>query len=82
MEFSIIVPTYNRPRQLADCLAALARLDYARDRFEVVVVDDGSSTPLEGVTAGFRPALLVRGEWHAARAAGRCTECARGASIG
>ncbi len=41
-EFSIIVPTFNRPTQLAACLTALARLDYPRDRFEVVVVDDGS----------------------------------------
>ncbi len=39
---SIVVPTFNRPRQLANCLAALARLDYPRDRFEVIVVDDGS----------------------------------------
>ena len=29
--FSIIVPTYNRPRQLAACVDALARLDYSRD---------------------------------------------------
>jgi GT2 family glycosyltransferase len=57
VDFSIIVPTYNRPRQLGDCLGALARLDYARDRFEVVVVDDGGTTPLEGVTAGFRVQL-------------------------
>jgi len=25
--FSIIIPTYNRPRQLAACLEALARLE-------------------------------------------------------
>ena len=43
--FSIIVPTFARSRQLADCLAELARLDYPRDRFEVIVVDDGNSTP-------------------------------------
>ena len=39
---SVIVPTRNRPRQLTACLAALARLDYPRDRFAIVVVDDGS----------------------------------------
>jgi GT2 family glycosyltransferase len=59
MDFSIIVPTYNRPQLLADCLGALARLDYARDRFEVVVVDDGGSTPLDGVIAGFRAAVDI-----------------------
>ncbi|MEA2176387.1 MAG: hypothetical protein QOD00_3979 [Blastocatellia bacterium] len=40
--FSVIIPTYERPAQLAVCLRALARQDYQRERFEVVVVDDGS----------------------------------------
>jgi cellulose synthase/poly-beta-1,6-N-acetylglucosamine synthase-like glycosyltransferase len=39
---SIIVPTFNRRRQLQTCLQALAGQDYPRDRFEVLVVDDGS----------------------------------------
>jgi glycosyltransferase involved in cell wall biosynthesis len=41
--FSIIIPTYNRPQQLAVCLQSLARQDYPH--FEVIVVDDGSQTP-------------------------------------
>lgn len=45
-QFSVIVPTYGRPAALAECLAALARLDYPPDRFEVIVVDDGSPTPV------------------------------------
>jgi glycosyltransferase involved in cell wall biosynthesis len=57
--FSIIVPTYNRPRQLGDCLRALSVLDYPRHRFEVIVVDDGGDGPLEGVVAPFRPRLRV-----------------------
>ena len=51
---SVIVPTYNRPRQLATCLQALAQLDYPRYRFEVIVVDDCSDTPLEPVILPFR----------------------------
>ncbi len=43
---SIIIPTRNRPQQLSACLAALARLDYPRDRFEIIVVDDGSEAPV------------------------------------
>lgn len=57
MRFSIVVPTYRRPRQLAACLEALAALDYPRDRYEVVVVDDGSSNPPEDVVRGFRDRL-------------------------
>lgn len=37
---SVIVPTHARPEQLAGCVAALDALDYPRDRFEVIVVED------------------------------------------
>lgn len=58
--FSIVIPTYNRPTQLRACLASLTRLTYPRDRFEVVVVDDGSRVSLEPVVAPFRDALDLR----------------------
>jgi glycosyltransferase involved in cell wall biosynthesis len=58
--FSVIVPTYNRPARLAACLSALARLDYPRARFEVVVCDDGSDAPPEEVCAGARASVEVR----------------------
>jgi GT2 family glycosyltransferase len=43
---SIIVPTRNRPRQVAACAAVLGRLQYPRDRYEVIFVDDGSEPPV------------------------------------
>jgi len=51
--FSIIVPTFNRPGQLTTCLQALTRLDYPRARFEVIVVDDGSESPVEAAVSSF-----------------------------
>ncbi len=45
--FSIVVPTFNRPRQLARCLAALERLEPPEDGFEVIAVDDGSEPPID-----------------------------------
>jgi GT2 family glycosyltransferase len=56
---SIIVPTYRRPPRLAQCLEALARLDYPRERFEVIVVDDGGGAPLDHVVAPYRDRLDV-----------------------
>ncbi|MDF2459430.1 MAG: putative glycosyltransferase [Nitrospira sp.] len=50
--FSIIVPTWNRPRQLRACLRALARLDYPKSCFEVIVVDDGSEPALDATDLG------------------------------
>ncbi len=40
---SVIVPTKDRAAELENCLAALFAVDYPPDRFEVIVVDDGSS---------------------------------------
>jgi glycosyltransferase involved in cell wall biosynthesis len=57
MRFSIIIPTYNRPQRLARCLASIAVLDYPREQFEVIVVDDGSELPVEG--AAHSVAMLV-----------------------
>ena len=57
--FSIVVPTYQRPVQLAACLQALSRLDYARERFEVIVVDDGSPTPPKAVVESLRDRLQL-----------------------
>ncbi|MFB3778107.1 MAG: glycosyltransferase family 2 protein [Bryobacteraceae bacterium] len=57
--FSIIVPTYNRPRRLAGFLESLTKLDYRRDAFEVVLVDDGSEADLEPVAAAFRDRLNI-----------------------
>lgn len=49
--WSVVVPTYARPERLAACLDALARLDPPPGGHEVVVVDDGSPTPLDDVVA-------------------------------
>lgn len=50
---SIIIPTYNRPERLAACLEAITQLDYPAERFEVIVVDDGSPSPLDKIVAQF-----------------------------
>jgi GT2 family glycosyltransferase len=57
--FSIIIPTFNRPSPLTHCLQSLARLDYPRDRFEVIVVDDGSESPAKVVVSPFSNRLNV-----------------------
>lgn len=80
--FTVVIPTYDRPRQLSACLEALARLDYPPDRLQVVVVDDASPEPLDAAVDPFRGRLdvtLVRQE-HAgpATARNRGADLARG----
>ena len=43
--FSIVIPTYDRPAQLARCVESIGKLDIARNCVEVIVVNDGGLTP-------------------------------------
>jgi GT2 family glycosyltransferase len=52
IEVSVIVPTHNRPRELVQLMEALAQQDLAFNRFEVLVVDDGSTPPASDVIGG------------------------------
>ena len=45
LTFSVIVPTFNRPIALRECIAALARLNYPRHAYEILVVDGGEPDP-------------------------------------
>lgn len=60
LHFSVVIATFNRPDQLADCLAALAGQEFSRERFEVIVVDDGGSVDLGGLCATFASKLNLR----------------------
>ena len=55
--FSITIPTLDRPIQLAACLESIVHQTYPRSHFEVIVIDDGSRTPLEPVVSKFHDRL-------------------------
>lgn len=57
--FSIIIPSYNRPQQLQQCLGSLTRLSYPKDKFEVIVVDDGSPEKVAGIVEPFAGPLDI-----------------------
>lgn len=44
---SIIVPVYNAEKTIGKCLDSLLSLDHPKDKYEIIIVDDGStdSTP-------------------------------------
>jgi glycosyltransferase involved in cell wall biosynthesis len=50
---SVVVPTYNRCDSLRLTLDGLARQSYPADRFEVVVVSDGSTDGTEAMLADY-----------------------------
>ena len=49
MDVSVVIPTYNRKDSLRETLTSLARQTWPSDRFEVVVVDDGSTDGTEQI---------------------------------
>jgi glycosyltransferase involved in cell wall biosynthesis len=64
---SVIVPVYNDPEGIAACVAGLQRQTYPHDRYEIVVVDNGSSPPVAlPPAANLRVELdLTPGSFHA-----------------
>lgn len=58
LKYSIIVPVYNRPKEIQELLESLALQNY-KD-FEVIIVEDGSDINAEDIVASFRDQLNVR----------------------
>lgn len=73
LDVSIVVPTYNRKTSLERLLRGLAVQTYPPERFEVLVIDDGSEdgTPGHLRTLSFPYLLLVVEQAHQGPAAAR-----------
>jgi glycosyltransferase involved in cell wall biosynthesis len=56
----VIIPTYNRMELLRYTMDALTRQSMPADRFEVLVVDDGSSDSTASMVDGYRDRLDLR----------------------
>lgn len=78
---SVVIPTHDRPRQLAECITAVAALDYPAEHLEIVVVrDGGAALPVEALASvGERARVTVIEQAQAGPAAARNAGCARAA---
>lgn len=56
-KYSIIVPVFNRPDEVDELLDSLTRQAYSR--FEVIIVEDGSSTPCKDVCDKYNNVLDI-----------------------
>jgi glycosyltransferase involved in cell wall biosynthesis len=57
--FSVLVPTFDRPRHLPRLLDSLARQTFSKERFEVVIVNDGGRKPLDEIVGAYRDRLRI-----------------------
>jgi len=58
IDVSVIIPTYNRKNGLVKCLRSLISQNYPHDKFEIIIIDDGSTEKLDGewgITESERP---------------------------
>jgi glycosyltransferase involved in cell wall biosynthesis len=55
---SVIIPHLNQPEGLSRCLSALEQQTYPRDRFEIIVVDNGSTLAPHSVVGHFEGVRL------------------------
>jgi len=76
---SVVIPVWNNLDLIAKCLTALAEQTYPRDRFEVLVVDNGSTDATANVARSY-PFVAVLSEQVAGsyRARNRGLRSARG----
>ncbi len=56
---SVIIPHLNTPQVLARCLRSVVEQSLDHGRFEVIVADNGSQTPLDAVAAEFPEVVFV-----------------------
>src|SRR5688572_1543548 len=76
---SVIIPVYNDRARLQTCLDALHRQTYPAERYEVIVVDNGSREPLDDLMQTYPRARLEHEAQPGSYAArNRGIACARG----
>jgi len=52
-QISIVIPTFNSAKVLGKCLESLANQTVRRERYEVIVVDDGSTDETKDIAAKY-----------------------------
>src|SRR5215475_9251882 len=60
VSISIIIPALNEEKMIGRCLESLTKLAFARDRFEVLVVDNGSRDKTLMIVESFKDRLNLR----------------------
>ena len=60
MLISVIIPAYNEEENIGNCLHALMNQDFSREKYEVIVIDDGSTDNTPHIVDSFPGVRLLR----------------------
>src|ERR1700748_3834218 len=60
VSISVIIPALNEEKMIGRCLDSLTNLDFARERFEVILVDNGSRDKTLAIAESFQDRLNLR----------------------
>jgi glycosyltransferase involved in cell wall biosynthesis len=60
VSISVIIPALNEEKMIGRCLESLTRLAFAQDRFEVLVVDNGSRDNTLAIVESFKDRLNLK----------------------
>jgi cellulose synthase/poly-beta-1,6-N-acetylglucosamine synthase-like glycosyltransferase len=60
---SIVIPTYNRSAILSRCLDSLCNQTFPKDRYEIIVINDGSKDTTEDILRKFEKKASCRFIW-------------------
>lgn len=58
LQFSLIIPVYNRPQEIDELLESLTKQDFS-NTFEVVIIEDGSDKPSEEIVEKYNSELNI-----------------------
>lgn len=65
MDLSVVIPTHNSRDLLPDTLQALFAQEVGNDRFEIIILDDGSTDGSDEVVRRLRSPVPLTYEWRA-----------------
>src|SRR5947199_1159652 len=60
VSISIVIPALNEEKMIGRCLESLTRLAFAQDRFEVLVIDNGSRDRTLAIVESFKDRLNLK----------------------
>jgi glycosyltransferase involved in cell wall biosynthesis len=60
VSISVIIPAFNEEKMIGRCLESLADMAFARERFEVLLVDNGSRDHTLAIAESFRDRLNLK----------------------